>query len=128
MSKGVIAPLAVTGIVVGVAQGWLGSAWQAIYTMTHSGPSDPFSQSGNPIAPVTVGKGGDAVTGGLAGSPQVTITGTLQGNTFHPNVSTIPSFQVGPAANEIPTNILSLVYKLFGTKPSSGGSNGVTIW
>jgi hypothetical protein len=129
MSKGVTAPLAVTAIVVGVSQGWLTSFWNWAYTTTHTGtPANPFSLSTNPAAPVTVGQGGDAVTGGLTGSPQVTITGTLNGTTFTPNNPTIPKFQVGPSSNEIPTNILSLVYKLFGTKPVSGGSNGVTVW
>lgn len=123
-----MAPLALTGIVVAVSQGWLTSAWNAIYTATHTGPTDAFSTSTNPLVPVNVGKGGDLATGGLSGSPQVSITGTIHGTTFTPNDPSLPAFTIGPSGNEIPTNILSLVYKLFGTKPSSGGSNGVTIW
>jgi hypothetical protein len=129
MSRGVEAPLALTAIAVAVGNGWIEGMWNWVYTVTHTGGSlNPFVNSTNPFNPVTVGKGGDAVTGGLAGKPQVTITGTINGGIFKPNVSSLPSFPVGPSSNEIPSSVLLLVYKLFGTKASKGGSTGVTIW
>jgi hypothetical protein len=129
MSRGVEAPLALTALAVVVGNGWLEDVWQWMYTATHTGGStNPFVKSANPAAPVTVGKGGDLVTGGAPGKPQVSITGTINGKTFVPNDPKIPSFPVGGPSAEIPTNILNLVYQLFGTKASSGGSNGVTVW
>lgn len=129
MSRGVEAPLALTAIAVAVGNGWLQAMWNYMYTATHTGGSlNPFVASSNPAAPVTVGKGGDAATGGAPGQPQVTITGTISGKTFTPNDPKIPAFPIGPSTNEIPSNILTTVYKLFGTKASSGGSEGVTIW
>ena len=129
MSKGATAPLLITGVIVAVGNGWILAAWQTVYNWTHTGAStNPFAASGNPFAPVTVGTGGDAATGGAPGKPQVTITGTIHGSTFIPNDTKIPSFPIGPSTNEIPAGTLALVYKLFGTKSGSGGSNGVTIW
>ncbi len=128
MSKGVIAPLALTGIVVGVAQGWLGSAWTAIYNITHSGNpvSNPATsgigggQSGGLFNPIAGNAhGADAATGGFSGEPGVTIAGTLTGGKFTPNNKIIPSFQIQSAPNEIPSSILTLIYKAF--KPGSGG-------
>jgi hypothetical protein len=134
VSRGVEAPLALTAIAVAVGNGWIEAVWNWMYTTTHTGGSlNPFVSSGGPASPVTVGKGGDAVTGGAAGSPQVTITGTMSGGSgsgakFVPNDPKIPTFTVGPNGANIPASVLALVYKLFGTKASSGGSNGVTIW
>ena len=127
--RGVTGPLLITGLVVAVGNGWILAAWTAIYTWTHTGGSvNPFVNSTNPFSPVTVGTGGDLATGGSPGQPQVSITGTIHGSTFTPNVSSIPAFTIGQPPNEIPANVLTLVYKLFGTKAVSGGSNGVTIW
>jgi hypothetical protein len=135
VSRGVEAPLALTAIAVAVGNGWIESMWNWMYTATHTGASlNPFvNPPGGPATPVTVGKGGDAVTGGAPGQPQVTITGTMSGGSgtgakFIPNDPKIPTFTVGPNGANIPANVLTIVYKLFGSKPSSGGSNGVTIW
>ncbi len=129
MSRGVEAPLALTAIAVAVGNGWIESMWNWVYTTTHTGgSSNSFVASGNPIVPVTVGKGGDLATGGLAGFPQVSVTGTINNGVMTPNDSKIPAFKVGPSTNQIPSSTLQLLYKLFGTKPSTGGSNGVTIW
>jgi hypothetical protein len=135
MSRGVEAPLALTAIAVVVGNGWIEAMWNWMYTATHTGGStNPFVASGNPAVPVTVGKGGDAVTGGAPGMPQVTITGTLSAGAtagkqwFIPNDSKIPAFTVGPSGANIPASVLAVVYKLFGTVASSGGSNGVTVW
>jgi hypothetical protein len=129
MSRGVEAPLALTAIAVAVGNGWIESMWNWVYTTTHTGGStNPFSTSSNPFNPVTVGKGGDLATGGLAGFPQVSVTGTINNGTMTPNDSSIPPFKVGPSSNQIPSGTLSLLYRLFGTKPSSGGAQGVTVW
>jgi hypothetical protein len=59
MSKGVMGPIMVTGLVVAVGQGWILSSWKAIYTMTHTGNAAPSTpSSGNAVKPI-IG-GGDA--------------------------------------------------------------------
>ena len=61
MSKGVTAPLLITGVIVAVGNGWVMDMWNAIYTWTHTGSAIP--QATNGTVPVQGLIGGTNVAG-----------------------------------------------------------------
>lgn len=91
----------------------LGAIWTAAWTSA----SDPFSTSTNPFIPVIVGTGGDLAVSAFPNlsAPQVTLGGTLNGKTFTPTDTRIPSFICDPSvatACVIPTTITQAMAKL----------------
>ena len=89
MSKGVTAPLLITGVVVAVGNGWILAAWNAIYNWTHTGNAStpvPINQGGSVAAqpfknPVTGAPTGASTINGV---PQDIIPNNPQTN---PNYS-----------------------------------------
>lgn len=88
MSKGAIAPVLITGVVVAVGNGWILAAWNWVYTATHTGssgsllPANPLSKSGaSGTTPFTNPTTGQPVgSSSVNGQPQDIIPNNPQTN------------------------------------------------
>lgn len=100
MNKDVVVPLVFVGGVMLLASGRITSFrdWLSNWL---NGNGNPFESSQNPLAPVTVGQGGDVAiqnpgASGITGEG-VQLAGTVNGNMF--NTSGILSFPYTPAGS-----------------------------